>query len=134
MRLSDAEWKVMSVVWDRGTASAREVLDVLEAETGWAYTTVKTVLARLAGKGALAVEMRGNKSEYQAKVTKEEARQSALRSLADAAFEGSLSPMLHFLANRESLSRRDRDELIALLEARPESDRKRARTDRKQAR
>ena len=119
MRLSDAEWKVMSVVWDRGTASARDVLDVLEAETAWAYTTVKTILARLAGKGALAVEMRGNTSEYQAKVTQEEARQSALLSLADSAFEGSLSPMLHFLANRESLSKKDREELIALLEAKP---------------
>ena len=50
--LSDAEWRVMQALWDRGPCRARVVLDELEAETGWSYSTVKTLLARLVALNA----------------------------------------------------------------------------------
>lgn len=62
MKLSDTEWTVMHVLWKRSPASVRDVLEAVEADTGWAYTTVKTILGRLAEKGVVAVRKRANTS------------------------------------------------------------------------
>ena len=51
-RLSEAEWRVMNVVWAQAPVSTRDVLERVEDETKWAYTTVKTVLDRLVTKNA----------------------------------------------------------------------------------
>ena len=37
----------MNVVWDTSSATVRDVLEKVEDHTGWAYTTVKTILTRL---------------------------------------------------------------------------------------
>ena len=51
MRLSDAEWIVMNAVWDRPVeSSVRDVLEVVEPQTSWAYQTVQTIMVRLAQK------------------------------------------------------------------------------------
>jgi predicted transcriptional regulator len=116
MKLSDAEWAVMNAVWGHAPANARDVLDRVYAETGWAYTTAKTVLDRLVEKGALRVEKRGNTSYYDPRVTRREARHAAIRALLDRAFDGTVGSLLHHLVSEERLSRRDRAQLAAMLE------------------
>jgi len=116
VRISESEWKVMDAVWRRESATAREVHDDLAGETRWAYTTVKTLLDRLAEKGALRVAKRGNTGVYSPAVTKDEARRTALRGLLDRAFDGAFGPLLHHLIEEEKLSKRDRAELRRLLD------------------
>ena len=115
MHLSNAEWKAMSAMWQKHPASARDVLDALAAETSWAYTTVKTILARLVDKGALKMRMRANTSFNEPLLSRDDAQRSALRALLDRAFEGSFGPMVHFLARDEKLSKKERQELIRML-------------------
>ena len=116
MRLSETEWRVMNVVWEQHPASVRDVLEELEAETGWAYSTVKTILARLVDKGALSVRKRANTSLFEPLVSASEARRSALRALLDRAFDGTFGGLVHHLLDERELSRADRDELRRLLE------------------
>jgi predicted transcriptional regulator len=116
MQLTEAEWKVMTAVWEGHPATARLVLERLEPGTGWAYTTVKTMLARLARKGTLRAVREGKAVAYRPTLTREEARRSALRALAERAFDGALAPMLHFLAKSERLGAKERAELIRMLE------------------
>jgi len=118
VHLSDAEWKVMSVVWDHNAVGAREVLDALEPDTGWAYTTVKTMLARLTEKGALSEHKEGNRSVYQPRLSREDARRSAVRSLLDKAFDGAFGSLFHYLVDDGKLSKRDRAQLEAVLRQR----------------
>jgi BlaI family transcriptional regulator, penicillinase repressor len=117
MRLSDTEWTVMRAVWARGPASARDVLEAVTAETGWAYTTVKTLLARLVEKGALSERKRANQSIYEPLVTARTARVAALRALVDRAFDGVFGSLVQHLVAEERLSDRDRAALRAMLEA-----------------
>jgi len=105
----------MNVVWEKQTASARDVLEALEDDTDWAYTTVKTMLARLVEKGALKVRLRANTSLYEPLVTRKQARRSAVRALAERAFDGAFAPLLHFLVSEQKLSPRQREELLKLL-------------------
>jgi predicted transcriptional regulator len=116
MKLSDAEWTVMNAVWDRAPASAREVLGAIGPAKGWAYSTVKTMLARLAEKGALRVSKRGVASVYEPAVSREEARRSALRGLLERAFDGTFGALVQHMVAQEKLSRRDREALAAMLE------------------
>jgi len=116
MRISDAEWRVMGVLWERPDSTAREVHAHLLPETGWAYTTVKTMLSRLCEKGAVAESRRGIAGAYRPLVEREEARGTALRGLVDRAFEGTFGSLVHHLVRRERLSAEERAELLRLLE------------------
>jgi predicted transcriptional regulator len=63
-RLGELERAVMDVLWDRGApATVRDVADAL-ADRGLAYTTVMTVLDRLAGKGMVGRERAGRAWSY----------------------------------------------------------------------
>ena len=115
MRLSDAEWTVMQAVWNRAPASARDVLDEVGGETGWAYTTVKTLLARLVEKGALSEGRQANVNIYEPRITRNEARGSALRSLLDRAFDGTFGSLFQHLIKEERLSARDVQALERML-------------------
>lgn len=66
--LGDLEREIMELMWARGEASVRDVLEALNAgrspERQLAYTTVMTVLARLADKGLLARHLVGKAHAY----------------------------------------------------------------------
>ena len=113
--LSEAEWKVMKCLWERHPASTREVLATVHGDTGWAYTTVKTMLARLAETGAVKVRTRGNTSIYEPLVGRDEARRSAVRALLDRAFDGAFGSLVHFMIDDEKLTKADRAKLAQML-------------------
>lgn len=115
MKLSDSEWTVMNAVWKQTPATARDVLERTAAETDWAYTTVKTILARLVDKGALRERKRANVSLYEPVVSRGQARHSAVRSLLDKAFDGTFGSLFHHLVAEEKLSKKERDKLATLL-------------------
>ena len=52
-KLTRHELEVMDLFWDHGTATIREILDLIPAKRRPAYTTVQTVVNRLEAKGAL---------------------------------------------------------------------------------
>lgn len=115
MKLNNSEWTVMSAIWQRSPASARDVLEQVEEETGWAYSTAKTVLVRLVEKGALRVRMRANTSLYEPLITRQHARKSAVHSLLDKAFDGAFGPLLQHLISEERLTPQDRAKLTEML-------------------
>ncbi|HUF46594.1 MAG TPA: BlaI/MecI/CopY family transcriptional regulator [Vicinamibacterales bacterium] len=115
--LSEAEWKLMNAVWDgTGAVSAREVWEALRAETGWAYTTVKTQLDRLVQKGVLSVTIDHHASQYRPELRRQRAVAAAARDLARRAFGGRMAPLVHHLIRAERLSPRDRAELRRMLD------------------
>jgi predicted transcriptional regulator len=121
--LSDAEWKIMNAVWARGgPVSGRDVHAALVEQTGWAYTTVKTMLDRLVEKGALAATKERNVSQYRSRLPRQRAVTAAVRSLTDRAFGGAVIPLVHHLVGSRKLSARDRAELRRMLDTADASD------------
>lgn len=104
----------MQIVWERGSATARDVTDALAADTGWAYTTVKTLLSRLAAKGVLRETMRAHQAVYEPAVARDAAKRTALRDVVDRAF-GGLVPMVRFVLEDEEMDPRERAKLRKLL-------------------
>jgi BlaI family penicillinase repressor len=54
--ISDAEWKVMRILWKKSPQPAYDIIQELSSQEQWHPNTVKTLLTRLHKKGALAVE------------------------------------------------------------------------------
>ena len=59
----------MRIAWSRETVTVRDVLDVLAKKRTLAYTTVMTIMGRLADKGLLVAEKEGRTYRYQAAQT-----------------------------------------------------------------
>ena len=59
--ISPAEWEVMKVLWEKGELAARDIYAALPEGHGWAYKTVKTLIARLVAKGAVDYEQIGKR-------------------------------------------------------------------------
>lgn len=116
MKLTEAEWIVMSAVWSKSPASVRDVQTLIGKETDWAHTTVKTMLDRLVDKGALREKKRANASIYEPRVSREQARTSALRALLARGFDGSFGSLVHHIVSEERLSRKERERLARQLE------------------
>lgn len=76
------ETEVMELLWDRASATVRDVVHELGDSRGLAYTTVMTVLVRLHQKGLLARERVGRIYVYRAIQTRDEHRARISRDLA----------------------------------------------------
>ncbi len=70
--LGDLELAIMRVAWSRESVTVRDVLEALARKRPLAYTTVMTVMGRLADKGLLRAEKRGKTYLYRATRTREE--------------------------------------------------------------
>ncbi len=116
MKLTNSEWHLMNCLWQRHPATARGIAERLPDGIKWAYTTIRTLLARLVEKGAVKEHKKGKTSWYEPVLTQEKAQRSALKTLADQAFEGAFGPLMHFLAQDQKLTAEQRRELIQALE------------------
>lgn len=116
MKLTETEWVLMKALWADYPATAREIVGRLPREIDWAYTTVKTLLSRLVDKGAVTEQKRSNTSVYEPLLSQTVARKSALKNLANQAFDGAFGPLLHFLVDEQNLTARQRAELLQVLE------------------
>ncbi len=116
MKLTEAEWQIMKALWIEHPATARQVVDRLPRGVRWAYTTVKTMLTRLAEKGAVHESKEGSISLYDPLVSQRNARLHAVRSLLDQAFDGALGPLMHFLVEEKQLTPKVRKELKQVLQ------------------
>ena len=116
MKLTEAEWLLMNALWDVHPAKARDIAQRLPKSVNWAYTTIKTMLSRLAEKKAVRESKQGNVSVYEPILSRREARQSALRIVLNQAFDGAFGPLMHFLLEDQKLSAKQRRELIAILQ------------------
>jgi BlaI family penicillinase repressor len=96
--ISDAEWRVMQVVWERKRAAAAEVIAALAETTGWSHRTVRSLLARLVEKGALAAEADGNRYLYRPLVSRRSCVRQESQSFLLRVFGGDEAELLaHFV-------------------------------------
>ncbi len=112
--ITQAEWDILKALWHLGPTTARQVADHVHSTRQWAYSTVKTMLDRMVEKGLVTARQVGNVWEFSSAVAPAEVRKSAWWQFVDAAFGGSLSPALEFIAS-QAISPKDRERLLDLL-------------------
>jgi BlaI family transcriptional regulator, penicillinase repressor len=94
--ITEAEWQVMAVVWDRGPTTAAQVVEALAGRRRWSPRTVKTLLGRLLRKKALGHRPEGIRYVYFARVQREACIRRESRAFLNRIFEGdALSALVH---------------------------------------
>jgi BlaI family transcriptional regulator, penicillinase repressor len=84
--------------------------------TDWHEKTIRTLLNRLLGKGAIQAERDGRRYLYRPVLTREQWQSQESRSLLDRVFGGRVAPLLAHFSAHERLSKRDIAELRKLLD------------------
>lgn len=115
--ITDTEWKIMRVLWDKSPLTAGEILDALQADDpSWHPKTAQTLIGRLVKKGALGFKGKGRSYLYHPLLAEEDCVDQESDSFLERVFGGSLKPMLvHFIEHRK-LSAREIKELRKILE------------------
>ncbi|HYL37439.1 MAG TPA: BlaI/MecI/CopY family transcriptional regulator [Bryobacteraceae bacterium] len=88
-RPTEAELEILSVLWERGPSTVREVFAALPAERRTGYTSVLKFMQIMAGKGLVTRQEDQRAHVYQARVTREQTQRQLIAHLADRAFGGS---------------------------------------------
>ncbi|WP_128892794.1 BlaI/MecI/CopY family transcriptional regulator [Erythrobacter sp. HKB08] len=114
-RISEAEHAVMEVLWDRSPLTAAEVCEAVCEDRDWSLATVKTLLSRLVGKGALATRPDGRRFLYQPVLERSSYVGTESRRLVDRLFGGRAAPLFAHLAENEALTDDDLSEIEALV-------------------
>lgn len=116
LTISEAESRVMDVLWTRSPLSADDVVAALSSESDWHEKTIKTLLNRLLHKGALRHERDGRRYLYSPVVSREDYVSQESRTLIDRLFGGRVAPMLAHFRQHEKLQPEDIEALRKLLD------------------
>jgi predicted transcriptional regulator len=114
--LTDAEARVMAVLWARGTATVGDVVAALKRKRHVTYSTVQTILRILETKGYVAHDKVERAFVYRPLVDERQARRRALRHLVSRLFEGSPSLLVLNILEDEQIDAAERDRLKKLIE------------------
>lgn len=112
--LSAGEWRVMEVLWT-GPKTLMELVRELGVSAGWAKSTVTTMVRRMEEKGLITYEQSGRAKVFHPAVSRDAVAAAETDSLLERAYHGSVGLLVNAMAERESLSREDIDELYAVL-------------------
>lgn len=113
MKLFDSELKVMEVLWEQGSSSARDIVDVLSERIGWNKNTTYTVIRKCIEKGAIEREEPGFLCK--ALVTKDEVAQSETEQLIDKMFGGSSELFFSSFLKNQGISEEDAARLAKMI-------------------
>jgi predicted transcriptional regulator len=111
--LTEAELRVMNVLWRRGFANVSDVVDALPGPERPAYNSVLTILRILERKGYVTHQKEGRAFTYSPVVDRGEERRRVLSSVIRRFFDGSPALLVQDLLGHERV---DPDEIRSVLE------------------
>lgn len=121
-QISEAELKVMKVVWEHAPISTNDITERLTVSTSWSPKTIQTLIKRLVTKKVLSYEKQGRVFVYTPLVSEKDYVSQESRSFLQRFYDGHISSMLSAYIQEEKLSKDDLDELRSLLAERSVSE------------
>jgi len=105
--LTNAEHRIMEVLWARGSATVAEVVEALDGRD--AYTTILTLMRILKAKGYLSTRKEGRAHVFTPRVAREAAARKAVHQLLSKFFSGSPSELVLSFLREEELTPQELD-------------------------
>src|SRR5688572_2365164 len=126
-RLTKFELQIMSVFWERGASSVREIQETFPERNRPAYTTIQTTVYRLETKGALRIVKRiSNANIFEAAVSRDHAQGRVIDELVSM-LDGQIQPVMAHLARTGKLTLADIQEAERILREHQKSEKERRR-------
>ncbi|HBL27007.1 MAG TPA: CopY family transcriptional regulator [Acidobacteria bacterium] len=118
--LTEHELEIMKVVWERKTATVREVYEELRERKAVAYTTVMTMMNILETKGHLVKRPEGRAYVYEPAHARGQVIAGLVHDFVDRVFDGAAQPLVLNLLREKKLSREELDEITRWIDEAPE--------------
>ena len=113
--VTPGEWAIIEELW-QSPKTLMELVRSLGKSEGWAKSTVSTMIRRMTEKGLIQFESDGKTKTFMATVTREDVVAEETTSLLRRAYNGSIGLLVNAMAQRNTLSKSDIDELYAILQ------------------
>jgi predicted transcriptional regulator len=113
--LTEAELRLMQILWSRGPGTVNDVAGALPRKTGLAYNTILTTLRILEAKGYVKRKKQGRAHVYSPVVDRTSARRSALRHVVSRFFENSPELLVLNLLDDEGVEPEELERLKAAI-------------------
>ena len=120
--LTDAELRLMDILWDKGTATVGDVVDALPNRKSLAYSTVLTTLRILEQKGYVRHEKHGRAFVYHPVVNRRQASQNAVQYILSRFFDNSPELLLLNVLENENIDPLELERLKTLVSESEEVD------------
>ena len=114
--LSKPEYDILRVLWKKGKQSVREVHRIMEESNGWALTTTRTVMDRMAKNGLLEKQNYHGIFLFEPLVSRPAGLAKMVRFFADRVLETDTNTVVSMFSNTKGLSSEEIEELKQLLE------------------
>jgi predicted transcriptional regulator len=114
--LTDGEARLMTVLWERTSATVADIVAALESEGPVNYSTVQTLLRILEKKGYVEHRKSGRAFIYRPVVDQQQARRRALKHLVSRLFNGSPSLLVLNVLEHERIAPDELKRLKQLLD------------------
>lgn len=114
--LSENEWYIMQVLWERSPRSLREICEALKPVKGWTRHAVISFLKRMEAKGAVSVDESGRVKEYRARWDREETVREETSSMLQRVYGGDLMLMVSNAVKGQELTEDEKRQLKKLLD------------------
>ncbi|OWK43040.1 BlaI/MecI/CopY family transcriptional regulator [Fimbriiglobus ruber] len=115
--ITDAEMAILTELWQRPSATVRELTEALYGNTPAALlATVQKLLDRLEAKNCVARDRDRWPHHYTAAVKRDELVGNRLQAAADQLTDGDLAPLLTHLVRSQKLTAKDREQLRKVLD------------------
>ena len=115
--LSENEWYIMQVLWERSSASLREICDALKESKGWTKHAISSFLKRMQEKGAIAVDESGKVKNYIAVWNKDETILEETQSIMERVYKGDLLLLVSNAVKEQKLTKEEIEELKSMLDS-----------------
>ena len=117
--LTEAELRIMQVVWQHGPSTVQQVLDGFKEEPALAYNSVLTTVRILEKKGYLGHVKDGRAHVYEPLIAREDATRSEIRHLVSRFFRNSHKALLLNLLEDDGIEDEEIKRLRKMLERSP---------------
>ena len=113
---SDLEMQILSVLWENGASTAREVLEAMPDGKQRAYTSILSVMQVMEKKGLLKHTNRGVAHVYSPAVNRKKIIQPFMHKVVNEVFGGRPSAMMQALLAETPVSDDELAQIRKLLE------------------
>ena len=112
---TESELEILQVLWSKGTATVREVHEILSLHKNAGYTTTLKLMQIMFEKGIAKRDDSSKTHIYKANISKENTQQQMLGKMISTMFNGSSTQLVMQVLVNQSPSKDELDEIQLLL-------------------
>lgn len=112
---TSSELEILNVLWERDSATVREVYEIISAAKPITYTTVLKLMQIMTDKGLVERDEQGKAHLYRAKIARNDTQKGLVDDLLEKVFRGSAMQLVQHLLDSKKTSPEEMKEIRKMI-------------------